>query len=82
MVYLEDALKIVIFGLGDIYSKVKHYFYEEKDKIVALIDNNPGLFGTLVDGYMVDNPKHIQDYHYDSIVITSNAALEMRLFTF
>lgn len=76
--YLEDALKIVVFGLGDIYSKVKHYFYEEKDKIVALIDNNPGLFGTVVDGYMVDNPKHIQNYHYDSVVITSNAALEMK----
>lgn len=78
MACLEDTLKIVVFGLGDIYSKVKHYIYEEKDKIVALIDNNPGLFGTVVDGYMVDNPKHIQNYHYDSVVITSNAALEMK----
>ena len=71
-------MKIIVFGLGDIYNKVKHYFYQEKTEIVALIDNNRILFGTLIDGYKVDDPKHIQNYQYDYIVVTSNYAVEMK----
>lgn len=71
-------MKIIVFGLGDIYSKVKHYFYETKAEITALIDNSQELFGTLVDGHTVDDPKNIRHYQYDSIVITSNAAPEMK----
>ena len=77
--YWEDALKIVVFGLGNIYSKVKHYFYEDrKAEIVALVDNNRKLLGTLVDGYVVDVPENIQRYRYDYIVIASVHAIEMR----
>lgn len=77
--YWEDALKIVVFGLGDIYSKVKHYFCEDKRaEIVALVDNNRKLIGTLLDGHEVDDPENIQRYSYDYIVITSAHAIEMR----
>lgn len=55
-------MKIIVFGIGEIYGKVKHYFYKEKDKIVALVDNNPGLLGSLVDGYALENPSNIQHY--------------------
>ena len=71
-------MKIIVFGIGEIYGKVKHYFYKEKDKIVALVDNNPGLLGRLVDGYALENPSNIQHYQYDYVVITSNYAIEMR----
>lgn len=71
-------MKLVIFGLGDIYNKVKHYFYKNKTEIVALIDNSQSLLGTLVDGCLVASPKHIQHYEYDYIIITSNYAIEMR----
>ena len=71
-------MKIIVFGIGEIYNEVKHYFYESEDEIVALIDNSRTLFETLVDGYVVDQPKYIQYYQYDFIVITSNYAIEMR----
>lgn len=71
-------MRIVIFGIGDIYSKIKHCFDEGKAEIIALIDNSPKLLGTVIDGYVVDDPKHVQRYQYDYIVITSNYAIEMR----
>lgn len=71
-------MKVIVFGLGDVYSKVKPYFYKGKAEIVALVDNSQALFGTLVDGHTVDSPQNIRHYQYDSIVITSLAALEMK----
>lgn len=72
-------MKVVVFGLGDIYSKVKHYFHKDKKaEIVALVDNNRNLLGTLVDGHVVDDPENIQRYRYDYVVITSVHAIEMR----
>lgn len=71
-------MKVIVFGLGDVYSKVKPYFYKGKAEIVALVDNSQALFGTLVDGHTVDFPQNIRHYQYDSIVITSLAALEMK----
>ena len=71
-------MKIIIFGIGDIYSKIKHCFDEGKAEVITLVDNSPKLLGTVVDGYVVDDPKHIQRYQYDYIVITSNYAVEMR----
>lgn len=71
-------MRIIVFGLGNIYSKVKKYFFEENVEIAALVDNSQELFGTLVDGYVVDYPKHIRHYQYDYVVITSKYAIEMR----
>lgn len=71
-------MKIIVFGLGDIYSKVKQYFYNEEEEIVALVDNSQKLFRMLLDGHIVDKPENIQQYQYDFIVLTSNAAVEMR----
>lgn len=71
-------MRIIIFGIGKIYNKLKHYFYEEKAEIVALVDNNQQLFGILVDGYVVDIPEHIQQYQYDYIVIMSSYAFDMK----
>lgn len=71
-------MRVIIFGIGRIYNKVKHYFFEEKAEIAALVDNSRSLCGTFVDGYIVDVPEHIQQYQCDYIVITSNYATEMR----
>lgn len=71
-------MRIVVFGIGNIYSKVKHYFGEGKAEIAALVDNSRQILGTLVDGHRVDCPEHIRRYPYDYIVITSNYAVEMR----
>lgn len=71
-------MKIVIFGIGKVFCKVKQFFNIERAEIVALVDNNRKLCGTLVDGYMVDVPENIRQYQYDYIIITSAYAVEMR----
>lgn len=71
-------MKVIIFGIGRVYHRLKHCFFEEKAEIVALVDNSPSLCGTFVDGYIVDVPEHIRQYRYDYIVITSVHAIEMR----
>lgn len=71
-------MKIIVFGIGKVFNKVKHCFYEDKTEVVALVDNSSKLCGNSVDGYMVDVPEHIQQYQYDYIVITSSCAVEMR----
>lgn len=71
-------MKVIIFGIGRVYHRLKHYFFEEKTEIVALVDNSRSLCGTFVDGYIVDVPEHIQQYQCDYIVITSAYAIEMR----
>mgnify|MGYP002510756535 CR=1 FL=1 len=71
-------MKIIVFGIGGVYSKVKPYFDKKKAEITALVDNSRKLFGTLVDGHMVDLPEHIQNYKYDYVIITSNHDVEMR----
>lgn len=71
-------MKIIVFGIGDIYSKLKYCFDEGKAEIIALVDNSPKLLGTLIDGYVVDNPKNVHRYQFDYIVITSDYAIEMR----
>lgn len=71
-------LKIIIFGLGNIYNQIKQYFYANALEIQALADNNQRLIGSLVDGYVVEDPRCIWKYAYDYVVITSNYAIEMR----
>ncbi|MCM1047754.1 MAG: glycosyltransferase family 4 protein [Clostridiales bacterium] len=71
-------MKIIIFGIGKIYNKVKCYFYGEDTEVVALVDNNREIFGTLMDGYVVDIPEHIEQYHYDCIVIASSYVIDIR----
>lgn len=71
-------MKIIVFGLGAIYNKVKPFFRKGKVEVVALVDNSQKLFGTLVDGHVVDYPKYIQHYQYDYVMITSKYAIEMR----
>lgn len=78
LAYWEDTLKIIVFGIGEIYRKVKHYFYEANDEIVALVDNSQKLVGTQKEGYVIDFPENIQHYTYDYIVITSDYAAEMK----
>lgn len=64
-------MKVIIFGIGKIYNKIKHYFHNEKTEVIALVDNRWDTFETPVDGYTVDAPEHIGRYPYDYIVITS-----------
>lgn len=46
--------------------------------MVALVDNNKDLIGSVVDSYVVEDPRYIWKYSYDYVVITSNYAVEMK----
>lgn len=73
-----SSLKIIIFGLGNQYQTMKRYLCMTNTKIVALVDNDPELIGTIVDGYAVESPEHVRRYSYDFIILMSDSALAMR----
>ena len=71
-------MRVIIFGLGNIYSQIKHYIYEASLEVVALVDNSQSLIGSLVDGYVVESLEHIGRYSYDYIILASDYAVEMK----
>lgn len=60
-------MKIIIFGTGNFYEKFKYRF--RYDEIVALMDNDEKKIGTIKDGYEIIEPKCINSYCFDKIVI-------------
>lgn len=69
-------MKIIIFGTGDYYKKYKKWFRTED--IVALIDNDPGKQGNLIDGHYVLYPSEAVLCDYDYIIILSVHEKAMR----
>ncbi len=61
-------MKIIIFGLGKNYERVKYSLEEEM--IVALSDNAQELWWKAIDGRIVIPPQKIVELEYDIIVIT------------
>jgi glycosyltransferase involved in cell wall biosynthesis len=70
-------MKIAVFGVGQIYNLNKAYMGKD-DEIIALLDNNPRLWGTKIDGITIYNPDDISNLSYDKIVLMSVHALEMK----
>ena len=70
------SMKLLIFGLGDYYSKYKRWIRD--DYIVGLIDNNDEKQGTYVDGHFVYAPGEISNISYDFIVLLSIHEPQMR----
>ena len=71
-------MRIIVFGLGNIYSQIKCYLCGNGAEVIALVDNNQTLIGSVVDGYVVESLEHINRYSYDYIVLASNYAVEMK----
>ena len=69
-------MKIVVFGLGRIYQKRKDVLIGHQ--IVGYIDNNEELWGTIVDGVGVFNPKKVCFLDYDVVCIMSKCIDEMK----
>jgi glycosyltransferase involved in cell wall biosynthesis len=68
-------MKVVIFGIGNIYEKYKRYV--DKSTIILLIDNNECRHGTTVDGFIVKSPISIMCEDYDYIILMSTYIDEM-----
>lgn len=70
-------MKIIIFGIGEIYKQYKDMISKE-DKIIAFIDNNKRIQKKKINGVKVYSPEQIKKMLYDKIVIMSNYSLEMK----
>ena len=70
-------MKIIIFGMGQVYHANKNKI-PNTDEIVAFIDNNEQKWGTLFDQVNVFSPKMIKTLDYDRIVLMSVYAIQMR----
>lgn len=70
-------MKIIIFGMGEIYKGYKDRI-SKNDEVIAFIDNNKQLHGTRCDGTVVYSPSEISCLIYDRIIIMSTYYIEMR----
>ena len=72
-------LKILVFGLGKGYSRLKNVLDYERVEIAACIDNDSRKWGSLVDGSPVIAPDDINQFDYDYIVLTSQFYSEIEV---
>lgn len=76
----KKKMRIVIFGIGEIYRQNRDKIPSE-DEIVAFLDNNESLQGTMINGITVYSPNQIDQIVYDKIVIMvvmSTRVIEMK----
>lgn len=69
--------KVIIFGTGRLYNKIKKDFTTEVS-IVGFVDNDQSKWGQLIDGVRVYDPQQILELDYDLIYIVSIYAIEIR----
>ena len=69
-------MKVLIFGIGNMYYRYKHYF--ENMEIVGFVDNNPDTWGNYVDGICVYEPNLIRTLSFDYIFLVSVHYKSMR----
>lgn len=70
-------MKIVVFGAGGLYRKLKIYI-DRSTEVVALIDNNSNLWGQTIDGVEVFSPTNIGQMQYDYVLLMSLSHEEMK----
>ncbi len=70
-------MKIVLFGMGEVYRENKDKISKDDD-VIAFIDNNEQLQGTKYEEISVYGPKEVRNLPYEYIVIMSTYFIEMR----
>lgn len=70
-------MRIVVFGVGKFYKNRKQKLLDNAE-IVAFIDNNCSLWGTIIDGVKVYSPEEVNSIVYDKIILMSVNAYEMK----
>lgn len=71
------ALKIGIFGCGNIYLRYRNLI-PKSEEVVAIIDNDVTMHGIDVDGLRRIYPREYTEIQVDIIILMSDAAVEMR----
>lgn len=70
-------MKIIVFGTGKMYQKVKSKLRKDIE-IIAFIDNNSLKWESTIDGIPVYCPRKIMNFVYDYIFLLSSYQREMR----
>jgi hypothetical protein len=68
---------IIIFGTGVTAERLYNLLDFSRVNILAYADNNPSRWDLLIKGTKVVNPKYINEYEYDYIVIASQYTEEI-----
>lgn len=63
--------KVLVFGAGKGYARLKAVLDESRAEIAAIIDNNSNKWGSELDGKPVIAPEAVKQMDYDCIIITS-----------
>jgi len=73
MAFVENKLKVIIFGAGGGGRNLTKEIQEKQYpfEIIAYTDNDPNLQGTHLFGKPVIRPKEITDYDYEEIIIAA-----------
>ncbi len=61
--------KILIFGAGKQYSKMRNNGDFLFVKVVGIVDNDEAKQGNLLDSIKIDSPRNIAEYSYDYILL-------------
>lgn len=70
-------MKILIFGTGLFYRNRRDSISKEVE-IVGFLDNDAGIWGTMIDDHLVHSPNDVVTLDYDVIVLCSLSVSEMR----
>ena len=63
-------MKILCFGAGKLFTQFVK-LYNKEHQVIGVLDNNEKMWGEKVVGFPVLSPQNLNQYEYDSIVITS-----------
>ena len=71
-----ENVKTIVFGAGYM-GRVYIYYTKEKpnEQIVAVVDNNPKLYGTNNYGHRISSPSIVTQLDYDQIIIAVDDTL-------
>ncbi|WP_061310083.1 class I SAM-dependent methyltransferase [Clostridium botulinum] len=72
-----NKLKIIIFGVGSGYERLKCDMNFDKVEMLAFVDNDIKKQGTIFNNINIVSPKEIHKYSYDYIIIASQYYLEI-----
>ena len=68
--YIDE--KLVVFGAGKASKNIFQWLKDKNVSPVAVIDNNPSLWGKEVQGFLISPPNDLVNFTFDKIIISSS----------
>lgn len=71
--------KIVVFGIGSAYEKIKHYIDCSKSEVITFTDNNSERWNYKFENKEIISPNRLKEIEFDYILITSSYYYEISM---